>query len=77
MKMPCFHFFKKRNENDSRSRSEIPQEFSEKSQKNEIFDKSFLLKSSLKYGLKKCKVDFLSHDFTLLSKMQEDMIEVK
>ena len=75
VKMPCFHFFEKWNENDSRSRSEISREFSEKSR--EIRFLSFLLKSSLKYGLNKCKVDFFPHDFTLLSKMHEDMIEVK
>ena len=43
--------------------------------RNEIFDELFIPKSSLNYGLKKCKIGFLSHDLTLLSKMQEGEVE--
>ena len=66
-------------ENDSRLRLRI--EISREISRNEIFEEFFFFpKSSLKYGLKKCwrrKVDFLFHDHTLLSKKQEDMVEVE
>ena len=51
--------------------------FLENSQETRFLTIFFLPKSSLKYGLKKCKVDFLSHDLTLLSKIQENMAEVE
>ena len=76
----CFHSFS-RSESEmkmTRDRDEVKflESFREIS-RNEILTSFFLPKSSLKYGLKKCKVDFLSHDLTLLSKMQENMAEVE
>ena len=79
MKRFCFHSFL-RSESEMKMTRDREVKFLENFREiseNKISDEFFFLpKSSLKYFLKKLKVDILSHDLKLLTKMQEDVTEV-